>query len=284
MDCGNLLSVTIEVNCKENYLVLTCQNKILIYSLQMKYTFIIQARLGSTRLPQKILLPFYEGKSILDLLIDKLKRVENVDIILATSKNSINDPLEAIAEKNYIKCFRGSENDVLQRFIDAAEFFGSSHIIRVCSDNPFIELRSINRLIEFATVNPQYDYISFNVNGIPSIKTHYGFWTEYVSLDALKKVASLTDVPLYHEHVTNYIYTHPEFFNYHLLNTSSILQDCEKVRLTIDTEMDFKSAQIVYKELCHANPYPTIERIIHFLDSNPSFYQTMEQEIFKNSK
>lgn len=252
----------------------------------MKYTFIIQARLGSTRLPQKILLPFYERKSILDLLIDKLKQVEveDIDIILATSKNPINDSLETIAEKNHIKCFRGSEDDVLQRFIDAAEFFGSSHIIRVCSDNPFIELCSMKGLIDFVTVNPQYDYISFNVNGIPSIKTHYGFWTEYVSLDALKKVASLTDIPLYHEHVTNYIYTHPEFFNYHLLNTSSILQDYEKVRLTIDTEIDFKNAQMVYKELCHANPYPTIEQIIHFLDNHPSFYQTMEQEILKNSK
>ena len=250
----------------------------------MKYTFIIQARLGSTRLPGKILLPFYDDKSILELLIDKLKQVVDTNIILATSVNPVNDPLEVIAQNNHIECFRGSENDVLQRFIDAADLFESSRIIRVCSDNPFLELSSIESLIDFATNNLQYDYISFNANGTPSIKTHYGFWTEFVTFDALKKVASLTDVPLYHEHVTNYIYTHPELFEYRLLDTPSILQSHDKIRLTIDTNADFKNAQLIYKELIRMTPYPTIEQIINFLDSHPSFYSTMEQEISKNSK
>ena len=250
----------------------------------MEYTFIIQARLGSTRLPGKILLPFYEDKSILDLLIAKLKQVKNARIILATSVNSVNDPLTAIAKNNGIECFRGSENDVLQRFIDAAEAFDANKIIRVCSDNPFLELNSINRLIDFAEHHYQYDYISFNVNGIPSIKTHYGFWTEYVKLDALKKVTSLTDDSLYHEHVTNFIYTHPESFDYHLLDTPQSLLSHGKIRLTIDTETDFKNAQKVYGELIRITPYPTIEQIVHFLDNHPSFYQTMEQEISKNSK
>lgn len=250
----------------------------------MEYTFIIQARLGSTRLPGKILLPFYEDKSILDLLIAKLKQVKNARIILATSVNSINTPLVTIAQENGVECFRGAENDVLQRFIDAAEFFNADKIIRICSDNPFLELDSINCLIEFVTHNSQYDYVSFNVNGTPSIKTHYGFWTEYVTLDALKKVGSLTDNPLYHEHVTNYIYTHPESFNYHLLDTPAILLSHDKIRLTIDTATDFKNAQLIYKELTCITPYPTIEQIIHFLDSHSSFYQIMIQEILKNSK
>lgn len=261
-----------------------CNRLLLIFSFKMEYTFIIQARLGSTRLPGKILLPFYEDKSILDLLIAKLKQVKNARIILATSVNSVNDPLTAIAKNNGIECFRGSENDVLQRFIDAAEAFDANKIIRVCSDNPFLELNSINRLIDFAEHHYQYDYISFNVNGIPSIKTHYGFWTEYVKLDALKKVTSLTDDSLYHEHVTNFIYTHPESFDYHLLDTPQSLLSHGKIRLTIDTETDFKNAQKVYGELIRITPYPTIEQIVHFLDNHPSFYQTMEQEISKNSK
>lgn len=250
----------------------------------MKIAFIIQARLGSTRLPRKILLPFYKNKSILDLLIDKLKKVADSQIILATSTNSINDSLEDIAQKNNILCFRGAENDVLQRFIDAAEKFQASRIIRICSDNPFLELDSINRLIDFATKNPQYDYISFHVNNTPSIKTHYGFWTEFVTLNALKKAISLTDEPLYHEHVTNFIYTHPEYFNYYLLDTPSELVAHNKIRLTIDTKTDFQNAQKIYEDLTHSNPYPTIEQIIRFLDNHPSYYQTMEQEISKNSK
>lgn len=250
----------------------------------MKITFIIQARLGSTRLPGKIILPFYREKTILDLLIEKLKSVDGAQIILATSKNVENEQLEVVAKNNHIDCFRGSENDVLQRFIDAAEDFHSPHIIRVCSDNPFLEVASIHRLVEFVRVNPRYDYVSFNVNGVPSIKTHYGFWTEYVTLDALKKVLSMTNESIYHEHVTNFIYTHPEYFNYHLLNTPLSLTSHNKIRLTIDTETDFRNAQKIYEEIIKVNPYPTIEQIIHFLDDHSLYYKAMEQEISKNSK
>lgn len=250
----------------------------------MNITFIIQARLGSTRLPGKILLPFWRNQSILDLLIEKLKQIPNSRIILATSESPQNNPLEEIANSKHINIYRGNETDVLQRFIDAADKFNANQIIRICSDNPFLELKSIQRLIEFINIHPQYDYVSFNVNGTPSIKTHYGFWTEFVTLNALKKVCSLTDEPLYHEHVTNFIYTHPEHFNFHLLDTPSILTSHDRVRLTIDTETDFTNAQSIYNELNQQTPYPSIEDIIGFLDSHPSYYQTMQQEIAKNSK
>ena len=250
----------------------------------MKFSFIIQARLGSTRLPGKILLPFYDDKSILDLLINKLKQVKEAQIILATSTNPVNDPLEIIAKNNNIDCFRGSETDVLQRFIDAAEAFNSDKIIRVCSDNPFLELRSIQYLIDYVKAHPQYDYVSFNVNGTPSIKTHYGFWTEYVTLDALKRVTVLTKELLYHEHVTNFIYSHSDFFKIFLLDTPDILTSHNKVRLTIDTATDFRNAQSIYNKLVEMTPYPTIEQIINFLDQHPTYYQTMNQEILKNSK
>lgn len=250
----------------------------------MNITFIIQARLGSTRLPRKILKPFWKDKSILDLLIEKLKQISNSKIILATSVSPQNDQLEEIAKSNHINIFRGDETDVLRRFIEAAETFNSQQIIRICSDNPFLELNSIQRLIEFAAINPQYDYISFNVNGTPSIKTHYGFWTEFVTLNALKKVNSLTNEFLYHEHVTNFIYTHPEYFNYYLLDTPSILVSHNKIRLTIDTETDFINAQSIYNELNQQTRYPSIEEIINFLDNHPCYYQTMQQEIAKNSK
>ena len=86
--------------------------------------FIVQARVGSTRLPNKIILPFFKGKSILELLISKLKNVEGAKVILATSTNKENDLLEQIARQNGVFCFRGSENDVIQRFIDAADEYG----------------------------------------------------------------------------------------------------------------------------------------------------------------
>jgi spore coat polysaccharide biosynthesis protein SpsF len=93
--------------------------------------FIIQARTESTRYPNKIVLPFFEEESIITLLIEKLKTNFNLPIILATSTKPSNDVLENIALKNNIKCFRGSEDNVLQRFIDAAELNNITHIIRL---------------------------------------------------------------------------------------------------------------------------------------------------------
>ena len=122
---------------------------------------IIQARTGSTRLPRKMILPFYENEGIFSLLLKKLTSAfDKNDIILATSVNENNDVLVEIAEKYGINYFRGSENDVLQRFIDAAKEFNAENIIRVCADNPFLDIFYIELLIEkFEKFN--CDYLSY---------------------------------------------------------------------------------------------------------------------------
>lgn len=247
--------------------------------------FVVQARSGSTRMPNKILLPFFEGKSILDLLINKLKQVQGTKIVIATSVNSNCDVIEEVANKHGVACFRGSENDVLQRFIDAAEANNAERIIRICSDNPFLDLESINKLVSF--VNNQdgcLDYASFMVNGSPSIKTHYGFWTEYVTLDALKRVKSLTDESLYHEHVTNFIYANPDKFNIQWIDGPEIIKSHKDIRLTIDTQEDFNNAQRIYSDLCATNLYPAIDQVVSYLDSHNNYYLSMKKQIEKNSK
>ena len=245
---------------------------------------IVQARLGSTRLPGKILKPFYGDKSILDLLIEKLKRVDNdLEIVIATSIAQENDGLEIIASKYNIKCYRGSENDVLDRFVQAAKKFSISEIIRVCSDNPFLELRSIKELVSFVdSITQKKDYVSYSISGTPSIKTHYGFWTEYVSLNTLEKVAEMTKEPIYREHVTNFIYSHPEEFDIEWIEGPNEIN--REIRLTIDTELDFKTAQTIYSALCQSNPYPNIEDVVEYLDRNPSYYEIMKKQIMINSK
>ena len=245
--------------------------------------FIVQARVGSTRLPNKILLPFFKGKSILELLISKLKNIEDAKVILATSTNKENDILEQIARQNGVLCFRGAENDVIQRFIDAAEEYGVNNMIRVCSDNPFLELSSIRELVHCAK-DSNNDYISFNIGGVPSIKTHYGFWTEFVKLDALKKVALLTDEQLYHEHVTNYIYTHPDMFSIKWIDGPSILDTHPEIRLTIDTKEDFDNVKQIYSEICEKNEYPTIADVVKYLDAHSMFYASMRNQIKQNNK
>lgn len=247
-------------------------------------TFIVQARGGSTRLPNKILMPFYKGKSILELLIDKLKQVENTEVIIATSVNQNCDVIEHTAKVNGVKCFRGSEDDVLQRFIDAADFYKVDKIIRVCSDNPFLELASITKLVMTANSHKEADYISYNIGGKPSIKTHFGFWTEYVTLDALKRVKEMTDESLYHEHVTNYIYANTDKFNVQWIDGVQSIISHQDIRLTIDTIEDFKNAQIIYSDLCSNNPYPSIDEVVNYLDSHKECYNTMKQQIINNSK
>lgn len=248
-------------------------------------SFVVQARSGSTRMPNKIILPFYKGKSILDLLIEKLSEVENTDIIIATSVNPNCDVIEEVAKIHGVSCFRGSENDVLQRFIDAAEYYHVGKIIRVCSDNPFLELDSINKLVAYAdNEGNTSDYISFKINEIPSIKTHFGFWTEYVTLKALKRVRQYTNENLYHEHVTNYIYANPDKFKIDWIEGPAIINAHPDIRLTIDTQEDFRNAQAIYANLCQKNQFPLITDVVDFLDRHQDYYISMKHQIEKNTK
>ena len=243
-------------------------------------SFMVQARLGSTRLPDKILLPFAGGRTLFDLLLEKLQSFSvQAGCIVATSAAPANDALESICLDKGVACFRGSENDVLQRFIDAAHANGVDRIIRVCSDNPFLSRDAIAQLLD-AVAETDADYISFNVGGTPSIKPHYGFWTEYVTLEALQRVARMTDEPLYHEHVTNFIYAHPESFRIGWLDVPQTVLDHAGVRLTIDTREDFETASTLYDTLGAASP----EQLFAYIDAHPAIREIMQRQILNNSK
>ena len=136
----------------------------------MNIGIIIQARLGSTRLPRKILKQFYGGKTLLETVIANLQRVEGAQVIVATSVNPNNDELESFLQERGITVFRGSEDDVLSRFIGAAEENKVDGIVRICSDNPFLDWHGVADLIEKAKTSDA-DYIGYRINDTPSIKT-----------------------------------------------------------------------------------------------------------------
>lgn len=250
----------------------------------MATVIIVQARYSSTRLRGKILKPFFGETTLLELLVNKLKQLKGCDIIIATSHDWSNDPIEELCKELEVKCFRGAENDVLQRFIDAATHFGYEKIVRICSDNPFLEFKALEQLLGAADKNPDANYISFKVGDSPSILTHYGFWAEYTTLSTLKKVKQMTKDALYYEHVTNFIYTHPKDFKLSWLPTPNILGERKKLRLTIDTASDFETAQQIYAEVTKYNPLPTIEQVVEYIDNHLEYYSKMEQEIINNSK
>lgn len=244
---------------------------------------IIQARQGSTRLPNKMNLSFYGGRTILELLVDQLKiSFPNIPIILATTSNSNDDSIVRQGEQFEIEIFRGSEENVLKRFIDAASKFGITKIVRVCADNPFLNMSAVQNLIQELQSN-DYDYISFRTNdGIPSIKTHYGFWAEGVKKSCLEKVQNKTSDKFFLEHVTNYIYSNPSKFNLRFLKIPSILEG-RKIRLTIDTYQDFEIAQKIYEEV-KKQKVTSIPEIISIIESNSTWINEMEKQIILNSK
>lgn len=244
---------------------------------------ILQARTGSTRMPEKVILPFFQEQSILDLLLEKVKKLD-VPFVLATTDNPTDDRICALATKHEVPVFRGSENDVLDRFIQAAKSFGFSKIIRVCADNPFLDLAGMQTLVtEFSKSDA--DYLSFQLAGNkPSILTHFGFWTEAVRLVALEKAQKLTSEKLYHEHVTNYIYGNPDLFNVRFIKANPLVFSRTDIRMTLDTPEDFEIQQKIFATISKENPNFGIPEIISWLDQHPEILELMKKEILKNQK
>lgn len=251
--------------------------------MSMNTGIIIQARLGSTRLPGKILLPFHGEQTIIDILMDKLHQASSSTIVVATTTDPRNNLLVEHLQSHGELVFRGSENDVLDRFVKAAEEYQLDGIVRICSDNPFIDPEGIKTLLNKAQ-DSEADYIGFRINDLPSIKTHFGFWGEYVTLNALKKVASTTDDGQAHEHVTIHIYTHPEEYRCEWINCPDFIQGRDDIRLTVDTQEDFNNAQKVYADLIAEHPNFGLKEIVGYLDEHEALKTSMKRIITQNTK
>lgn len=244
---------------------------------------IIQARLGSTRLPRKILRDFYDGKTLIETVISNLQKINGSKLIVATSVNPNNDELETFLKGQGVLVYRGSEDDVLSRFIGAAEVNGVNGIIRICSDNPFLDWHGVTALIEKARTSDA-DYIGYMINNTPSIKTHFGFWGEYVTLNALKHVAATTKDKLAHEHVTIHIYTHPDEYKCEWIECPKFLQNRNDIRLTVDNAEDFENAQRVYATLHAINPDFGLKDVVNYIDSDFNLRMSMKKLIDNNKK
>lgn len=244
----------------------------------MKPGIIIQARIGSSRLPQKVINPFWQQKNIIEILVEKLKPL-HIPIILATSDSAENSILKKFSDKYSIGFFQGSEKDVLKRFIDASDIFKLDVIIRVCADNPFLYPPYIKLLFE-SYKKGAAEYLSFMTkNGTPSIQTHFGFFAELVERKALLKIINENPATIYREHVTNYIYNFPEKFNIKWLEFP-FKEPSYGARFTIDTLEDFNLMSSIYAEYNEMPPGDLIARV----GQNKSALDTMENQIILNSK
>ena len=220
---------------------------------------------------------------MLETVISNLQKVVGTKIIVATSVNPNNDVLETFLNERNITVFRGSEDDVLGRFIGAAEANGIDGIVRICSDNPFLDWRGVAALIEKSKTSDA-DYIGYRINETPSIRTHFGFWGEYVTLAALKRVAAATDEKPAHEHVTIHIYTHPKDFKCDWIECPDFLRNRNDIRLTVDNIEDFENAQEVYKTLIEVNPDFGLKDVVAYIDGHIELRDSMKKMIENNQK
>ncbi len=244
---------------------------------------IIQARLSSTRLPGKVLKPLIGERCLLDLQLESLKKL-NIPFVLATSTNQADDLLVEWAAQNQVSYFRGEEHNVLQRFIDCAEQYEAENLIRVCSDNPFLQFGQLSHYIY--KLNNGVDYISFcNSEGYPAIKTHWGLFVEGVKLSALKRASELLQDHVhrdfYSEHVTNFIYGHPKEFRVVLEEAPEVISSRNDLRFTIDTPADFENMHSLLKL---TYPKTTLRELIKVVDANPTIKSIMRQGIDQFSK
>jgi len=247
---------------------------------------IIQARMGSSRLPGKMGKVFYDGKSLLDVILDRLQLFsDRVQVIVATSQNEADDFIVNTARRKGIKVYRGSEENVLNRFVEAADHFGIDTIIRICADNPFIQLDFIENLIK-SNYESVADYVGYRVNGeVPAIKTHVGFFPELVTKQSLKKLDTSDPEPFYKEHVTNYFYSKENSeFSVEWIDIEYPKEVIKNIRLTIDTEQDFELVNGVYEYL-NENEIPfTDEEILEYLYRKPMLTEKMKESIEQNEK
>ncbi|MEL5865097.1 glycosyltransferase family protein, partial [Clostridium cochlearium] len=194
----------------------------------MKIVCIVQARVGSTRLPGKVLKKIC-GKTVLEHDIDRLRRIKNIDeIIIATTTLEKDNAIVKECERLGVKCFRGSEEDVLSRYYYAAKENNADVVVRVTSDCPLIDSYVSEKTINYY-LNNKYDYVSNTID-----RTYpRGLDTEVFSFKVLemafKEAVSLRDK----EHVTSYIWNNPQIFK---LAQYKNHKDYSHLRWTLDTE------------------------------------------------
>lgn len=251
----------------------------------MKIGIIIQARKGSTRLPSKVVMPFYEGDSVLKIILDKIALFyPKKQIILATTTSVIDDEVVAVGEQVGVNVFRGSEDNVLKRFIDVIDQYELDGVIRVCADNPFLDVESFTDFLKWESIS-HADYISYGIStSHPTIKTHFGFWAEYVRASALQKASTLTNEKLYIEHVTNFIYGNPNLFQVEIHPLPNSWSEEKDIRFTLDTPEDFELLQSIYTQFKKEGKSMDVENLISYVKDHPEIASKMSREIARWEK
>jgi len=239
----------------------------------MKILAIIQARVGSTRLPGKVLIKVGE-KPIIEHVYNRVSKASLIDeIFIATSINKENLPLVKYCSENNIRVFIGSENDVLDRFYQLAKLLNPNHIVRITADCPMIDHEVIDMVIK-KHLDTKADYTSNALN-----QTYPdGLDVEIFKFEVLQKAWEEARLESEREHVTSFIYKNKSFFTIQSIDSRI---NYGNYRLTVDNPEDLKLFQTLYKNLYIKDPCFGLQSILDFIKDNP-FVTEINKNILRN--
>jgi spore coat polysaccharide biosynthesis protein SpsF len=235
-----------------------------------KVVVIVQARMSSSRLPGKTMMPLL-GKSLLARMIERLQMIRHeVMIIIATSVNAEDDIIEQEAAMLGLPCYRGSSHNLLERHYMAAIKYNADVVVKIPSDCPLIDPRIIDETLDlFFEKRGVYDYVS---------NLHPASWpdgndVEIMTMPCLEKTWRLAERPLELEHTTPYIWENPLQFNIGNVSWNSGLDYSMSHRFTIDYKEDYDFISRVYEELYPDNPGFSCDDILNLLTEKPKIYE-----------
>jgi len=233
----------------------------------VKIVCTIEGRMGSTRRPGKTMAEIM-GRPMLELLVERLQRVSRIDqIVLATTTKEEDQCIEDLAHQLGVGWFRGSNEDVLDRVLKAAGKYKADWIVELCGDGPLVDWDLIDRALYLFDTG-KYDYIS----NMREDTWPIGVNVQLFPFKVLAEVAELTQDPADREHVSLYIYEHPE--RYRLCNIVAPPElHRPDLRLVVDTEEDLTLMRSIFERLYPKNPAFTTLDVIRLLDENPELVE-----------
>lgn len=251
--------------------------------MKRKLVTVIQARMGSSRLPGKVLMPIL-GKPVLWHIVQRLKKAEGIDqVIIATSRLTRDNPIAEFCQKQNVFCFRGDEVDVLDRFYQAAKASGAEDLIRITGDCPLADPELIGQVIHY-----YYDY-GFEYCGVATGAgvAHEGFNgrfpdgldAEIFSFAVLERAWKEADGVLYREHVTPYLWKHPDKFKNGVFRSEK--KDYSQMRWTMDNAEDYDLIRNIYESLYPENPGFLMKDILELMKKEPGLFSKNQHFVGK---
>ncbi len=243
----------------------------------MKIVASIEARSGSTRLPNKILLEIL-GKPTLGLMLERLQSASRIDeIVVATTDNARDDAVEALCTRMQIPCFRGSEDDVLDRVVGAVSSVGGDIVVELTGDCTLMDPALIDLMVGEFMGDRSIEYLA-NTN---PYSWPEGFDIQIFPLANLQWVNEHVRDPAVHEHVSLYFYDIDGRYRTRNVTWEKIGKWRPHWHLSLDERADFAVIRAIYENLYTRNPLFTVEDVVDFLDANPEIRKMNEQVLLK---